>query len=74
MPAFWIVLSVILLLSSLLNARQVVIVDDLETRLVRAALSLVILTAAFLSLRKGLADMGRWPPSDMNATRRRRSG
>jgi uncharacterized membrane protein len=70
-PAFWIVLGVLLTISSILNARAALIADDLGTQVFRAVLSLILLTGAFLSARKGLAEMDRWPPKDMSTTGRR---
>jgi len=58
MPAFWIVLAVLLVISSTLNAYQVVVVDDSTIRFFRAALSLALLFAAALSARKWLRDRG----------------
>jgi hypothetical protein len=58
MAAFWIVLGVLLVVSSTLNAYQVVVVDDLTIRLYRAALSLALLFAATLCVRKWLRERG----------------
>jgi hypothetical protein len=57
MPAFWIVLAVLLVISSSLNAYQVVVVDDPATRVFRAALSLALLFGAALSVRKWLREL-----------------
>jgi hypothetical protein len=56
MPAFWIVLAVILVISSSLNAYQVVVVDDPAIRVFRAALSLALLVGAALCWRKWLRE------------------
>lgn len=52
MPTFWIVFAVILVISSTLNAIQVVVVDDPRTRILRALLSIGLLFAAALCVRK----------------------
>jgi hypothetical protein len=72
MPAFWMVLGALLSISSLLNGAAFVNADATGTRVFRGILSMVLLAAAFLAFRKGLADMGRSPGSDMNPTSRRR--
>jgi hypothetical protein len=71
MPAFWFVLGALLSISSILNAIAAVQADNAGTITFRAVLSLVLLTGAFLSFRKGLAEQRRWPPKDMSTTRRR---
>ena len=72
MPAFWMVLGALLTISSILNAAAFASADATETRVFRGVLSVVLLAGAFLSFRKGLTDMGRWPPGDMDPTSRRR--
>lgn len=72
MPAFWMVLGALLTISSLLNGAAFANAHYLGTQIFRGVLALVVLAAAFLSFRKGLADMGRWLPSDMSTTQRRR--
>jgi hypothetical protein len=52
----WYVLAAVLLVSSLLNAIQVAVVDETQTQILRASLSLVMLFLATLALRKGMAD------------------
>jgi hypothetical protein len=52
----WYVLAAVLLVSSLLNAIQVAVVDETQTQILRASLSLVMLFLAPLALRKGMAD------------------
>lgn len=56
MPAFWIVFAVMLVISSSLNAIQVVVVDDPTTRVFRALLSIGLLFAAALCVRKWLSE------------------
>jgi len=58
MRAGWYVLGGILVLSSYLNARQVFIVEDRSTQILRGTLSLALLFFAFLSIRKGMRDTG----------------
>jgi hypothetical protein len=71
MPAFWFALGALLSISSILNAIAAVQADDAGTITFRAVLSLLLLTGAFLSFRKGLTEQGRWPPKDISTTRRR---
>ena len=52
---FWFVLAALLTISSVLNAYQVIAVDDRSVRLLRGGLSLTLLLLAALSVRKGLA-------------------
>ena len=59
MAAVWFVLGAILILSATLNAYQVVVVDEVSTQIFRGVLSLVLLLAAVLSIRKGLAETGK---------------
>jgi uncharacterized membrane protein YhaH (DUF805 family) len=61
MPTFWIVFAGILIISSTLNAYQVVVVDDPTTRILRASLSLVLLLAAALCVRRWLSERDRHP-------------
>jgi hypothetical protein len=72
MPAFWMVLGALLTISSLLNGGAFANADTTGTRVFRGVLSVVLLIAAFLSFRKGLAEMGRSPGSGMIPTSRRR--
>jgi hypothetical protein len=53
---FWIVLAILLAVSSALNAYQVVAVEDRAVQLLRGSLSVTLLLLAALSLRKGLAQ------------------
>jgi hypothetical protein len=62
LPAFWFVLGGLLVLSSALNAYQVVIVEETSVRVARAAVSLVLLLLAALAFRKGLAESNKKPP------------
>ena len=52
---FWFVLAALLTISSVLNAYQVIAVDDRSVQLLRGGLSLTLLLLAALSVRKGLA-------------------
>lgn len=52
----WFVLAGLLLISSVLNWVQVIVVGDAQVRVFRVALSLVMLFLALLAIRKGLAE------------------
>jgi hypothetical protein len=52
---FWFVLAALLTISSVLNAYQVVAVDDRSVQLLRGGLSVTLLLLAALSVTKGLA-------------------
>ena len=52
----WFVLSGLLLISSVLNWVQVIVVGDAQVRVFRLALSLLMLFLALLAVRKGLAE------------------
>jgi hypothetical protein len=51
-PTFWSTAAAILAISATLSAIQVVVEDDLSRRLVRAALTVVLLLSAALCVRK----------------------
>ena len=66
------VLGALLTISSLLNGVAFADTDATGTRVFRGVLSVVLLVAAFLSFRKGLAEMGRSPGSGTNSASQRR--
>jgi hypothetical protein len=73
----WIVLAILLAVSSALNAYQVVSVEDSRTQVARGVLSLTLAVFAGLSLRKGLAERSRDledTPGAMAAARATRRG
>jgi hypothetical protein len=55
----WIVLAILLAVSSTLNAFQVFALEDLSAQLFRGGLSVTMAILAALSLRKGLAERAR---------------
>jgi hypothetical protein len=52
----WFVLACLLLISSVLNWVQVIVVGNAQIRVFRGALSLVMLFLTLLAIRKGLAE------------------
>ena len=74
---FWIVLAILLTVSSTLNAYQVVAAEDGAIQLWRGALSITLLFLGGLSLRKGLAERsnrGESTPGGMAEARATRRG
>jgi hypothetical protein len=77
----WIILGILLGVSSVLNAFQVVSGEDPPTQVARGVVSLALATLAALSLRKALAERSRfskmhaarWPPPNRRLVRSSRS-